>query len=209
MTASRSKIVAALLVLASTACATGSYRSGMPVEYVNARETSITDGTGIESRDIISMTDAMVRDMLANYAISGRRVAPVVILDSKHFENDSSHPINKNLITDRLRIHLTRAANGRIRFIARERIGMVEQERALKRDGIVGNATLGRTRQVSGSDYRLAGRIMSLDGRNGRTGLNSSYYLISFEMVDLETSEIVWGNSYEFKKIGGDDVSYR
>ena len=40
-------------------------------------------------------------------------------------------------------------------------------------------------------------------------GTRARYHQISFEMVDTETSEIVWNGFYEFKKAAQEDVIYR
>ena len=60
-------------------------------------------GVGIEGHDIVSMTDRMVRDMLATPALATKEKAPRVIVDAENFENAGSQPINRNAITDRLR----------------------------------------------------------------------------------------------------------
>lgn len=50
------------------------------------------------------MTDRMVRDMLSSPLLAGQANPPQVIIDSKYFRNESSQRINKNAITDRLRV---------------------------------------------------------------------------------------------------------
>ena len=50
---------------------------------------------------------------------------------------------------------------------------------------------------VKGSDYVLKGTIKdrTLQSRN----LKTAYYLVTFELTDLETGELVWTNDYEAK----------
>lgn len=166
-------------------------------------------GVGIESQDIIAMTDQMMRDMLAEkiFADTGKR--PRVIIDSEYFVNESSQAINRNLITQRLLINLNRAARDRMQFINRQQAAMVERERALKRSGTTDIGTTGLARAQLGADYRLSGRIASLDKRNTRTGMVQRLTQISFEMTDLETGEFVWAGLYEFERAAADDVIYR
>lgn len=166
-------------------------------------------GLGVESQDIVAMSDKMVRDMLGNAVLANRKVAPRVIVDSAYFTNESTQRINKNLITDRLRVNLNRASNGRMRFLARQNAAMVEHERALKREGVTDVGTTGLTRAQAGADFRLTGNIASADSRDGRTGTMQRFTQITFEMVDLETGEIVWSNSYEVARAATDDVVYR
>lgn len=166
-------------------------------------------GVGIESQDIVSATDQMMRDMLTNPALAGQAKPPRVIVDSQYFFNESTSRINVNQITDRLRVNLNRAANGRMVFVGRQNIAMVEAERELKREGKVDGGTIRSTKATAGSDYRLAGRITSLDAVATGSGTSSRYTQITFEMIDLELGTIVWSGIYEFKKSAQDDVVYR
>jgi len=164
-------------------------------------------GVGIESQDIASMSDRMMRDILATPVLSARSTPPRVIIDGEYFANESSSRINKNIITDRLRIQLNRAAAGRMFFIGRHYSHMVDRERKAKRQGFVDEGTLGRAKKTAGADFRLGGRISSLDAR-GKKGI-SRFHQIIFEMVELETGVIVWSNIYDFKKTSQEDIIYR
>jgi penicillin-binding protein activator len=166
-------------------------------------------GVGIEGRDVQSMADQMVRDMMADPEVTRRQTAPRVIVDGEFFRNESAQAINRNIIADRLRIQLSRAARGKMVFLSRENIRRVEQERDLKRSGAVDVGTTGLARAVAGADFQLTGRITSLDSRNPRTGQVQRYTQITFELLDLETSAVVWGNDYTIERAAGDDVVYR
>ena len=166
-------------------------------------------GLGIEAQDIQSMSDRMVRDMLANATLANRATPPRVIVDSAYFTNESTQRINKNLITDRLRVGLNRASKGRMVFLARQNAAMMEEERALKREGVTDIGTVGMTRAQFGADYRLTGNIASTEARDARTGTMQRYTQIVFEMVDLESGAIEWSNSYEIARAATDDVIYR
>ncbi len=166
-------------------------------------------GVGIESRDLLAMSDQMVRDILATPDIAARTVAPRIIVDSKYFTNESSQRINQNLITDRLRTSLNRASDGRMVFIARQNAAMIEEERALKREGATDSGTTGLTRAQFGADFRLTGNIASQDARNARTGQVQRFTQITFELVDLESGAIVWSNSYDVARAATDDITYR
>lgn len=184
---------------------------GRATTYVNpgSQGRGIVNGIGIESNDIVSMTDQMVRDMLSNRLLAARTTPARIVIDAKYFRNESSSRVNKNMITDRLRIELNRAAHGRIIFVGRHYSDMVEKERALKRQGTVDAGTIRHTQATAGADFRLGGRITSLDAISKKTGAISRYHQISFEMVDLEYGTIAWSGIYEFKKTAQDDVIYR
>jgi PBP1b-binding outer membrane lipoprotein LpoB len=207
------KSIAALGALLSlAACSTPNLdnSAGRRTVYQDVATVSNTvAGVGMESQDIVSMTDRMMRDILANPAIAGRTTPPRIIIDSEYFANDSSSRINKNSITDRLRVELTRAAQGRLVFVARHYGDMVSREREAKRNGDTDRGTIRTTKAKAGADFRLGGRITSLDANSKSTGTVSRYHQITFELVDLEYETIAWSGLYEFKKEAQDDVLYR
>lgn len=202
----------ALLGVLTSACQTTVpviNASGTPTTYHDPGTRGSVSGIGIESQDIVNMTDRMMRDMLASAALAGRASRPRVIIDSESFYNESSSRLNKNSITDRLRVELNRAAQDRMVFVGRQYADVVARERDLKRKGLVDTGTLGPAAAQLGGDFKLGGRITSLDSRSPTTGQMSRYNQITFEMVNLETGEIVWGGIYEFLKTAQDDVIYR
>lgn len=166
-------------------------------------------GVGIESQDIVSVTDEMVRDILATPAVAGHSTPPRVVVDAYYFRNESSSTVNKNLFTDLLRTELNRAATGRLVFLAREHAGMTEKERALEEEGVVTGGTQGATKPAYGYDYRLGGRIASLDVIDPKTGLTSRYHQITFELVERGSGVIAWSKTCRFKKTARDDDVYR
>jgi hypothetical protein len=217
MTAAIPTRAAALLVLAAlggcaTAPAPGNLNNsaGRPTMYQDVANASpTTAGVGVESQDVVSMTDRMMRDILATPAISGRGTAPRIIIDSEYFSNDSTSRINKNTITDRLRVELTRASAGRLVFVARHYGDIASRERDAKRNGDTDGGTIRQTKAKAGGDFRLAGRITSMDAMKKGTGAVSRYHYIAFELIDLEQETIAWSGSYEFKKEAQDDILYR
>ncbi|MDA7817195.1 penicillin-binding protein activator LpoB [Sulfurimonas sp.] len=177
--------------------------------YQDINSVDQYSGVGVESQDISSMTDKMVRDLMSMQHIVAKSTAPRIIIDEQYFKNQSSSRINKALITERLMVNLNRASRGRLIFLERGAMEMIEAERAMKRSGHLSEGSLGSTNKIYGADYRLTGKIMSLDAINQKSGGNSRYHQISFKLVDLETGAIVWSNMYEFKKAAQTDVIYR
>jgi hypothetical protein len=131
------------------------------------------------------------------------------VVDASRFVNESTQTLNKNLIVDRLRVGLNRSARGRMTFVSREHLKAVEEERALKREGLTDVGTTGLTKATAGVDYWLTGRISSLDSRDNKSGMQQRYMQITFEMLDMENSALVWSNQYEFARSAADDVVYR
>ncbi len=208
----RATLALAGLGLSLTACQTTVpviNAPGTPTTYQDPGTRGPVSGVGLESQDIVSMTDRMARDILGHPVLASRPTPPRVIIDAEYFYNESSSRLNKNSITDRLRVNLNRAAQGRMVFVGRHLTDMVARERDLKRQGQVDTGTVALAQAQQGGDFRLGGRITSLDLRSPSTGQMSRYHHIAFEMVNLETGEIVWSNEYEVAKTAQDDVIYR
>lgn len=207
-----------LVVLAGFAIAIGAIAMPDPAAAQRRGNSSVdldpgmrgpVQGVGIESRDLLAMSDKMVRDILATPQISARETAPRIIVDSRYFTNESTQRINRNLITDRLRTNLNRYSEGRMIFLSRQNAAMIAEERALKREGATDVGTTGLTRAQFGADFRLTGNVASQDMRDQDTGTIQRFTQITFELVDLETGVIAWSNIYDVSRAATDDVIYR
>ncbi|QXP85657.1 penicillin-binding protein activator LpoB [Methylococcus sp. Mc7] len=185
------------------------YASGVPALDVDPTVKGPVSGVGIEAHDISAMTDTMMRDLLRVPELASREKAPRVIVDDSDFRNEGSQPINRKLIVNKLRTALARSAKGRMKFLGREFADSVEKERQLKRDGVTDIGTTGLTKAHFGADYKMTGTIATLDSYSAATGLQQRYTQITFEMLDLESGELIWSNQYELQRAAADDVSYR
>ncbi|MDO9566815.1 MAG: hypothetical protein Q7J15_08765 [Candidatus Desulfaltia sp.] len=202
------------LTIFFSGCATApKHADGTTAHYVDPSQQSQVSGVGIESQDIINMTDKMMRDILVTplffHPKTPPKVIPKVIIDAEYFKNESSTRINKNMITDRLRTGLNQAARGKMIFIGREYLNMMLKELQLKQLGVIKEGESTSEPKAYGGDFRLGGRISTLDSVDPKTGSFARYHQILFEMVDLNTGEIVWSGSYNFKKVGQEDIIYR
>lgn len=179
--------------------------TGVPVTEMRADERGFVAGTGIESQDLVSVTDQMARSILSIPEISRAQTAPRIVLDP--VVNDTRFPINKDIFNDRIRIELNKNAMGRVRFLARDRMQTLERERELKQTGQVTASADPNVTEFRGADYFLTGK---LSGMATRTSAGTSdYVLYSFQLIDARTSEIVWEDAAEIKKQGLEDAAYR
>jgi PBP1b-binding outer membrane lipoprotein LpoB len=206
---SKALLICSMTTILLSACVTDQTKQSAPVTYKDVSSAGSVAGVGVESQDIVTVSDVMVRDLLADPQVMKMARVPRIIIDSEYFKNESTQRINKNLIVDRLRINLQRASRGKLIFVSRESAGMVNMERELKREGVTDSGTSGLTKAQAGADYRLVGRISSLDARSSSTGAVERYTQLSFELIDLENGISLWANQYEMKKGGQDDAVYR
>lgn len=179
--------------------------SGVPVTRLNADEQGFVAGTGVESQDLVSVTDQMARSILRIPQIADATTPPIIVLDP--VENKTRFPINKDIFLTRLRSELNKKALGKVTFLARDRMAALEKERNLKREGSVTSSSDAGVQEFKGADYFLTG---TLEGMTTRTAAGTSdYILYAFQLIDARTSAIVWEDNAEMKKQGLEDAAYR
>ncbi len=208
---STSRLLAAGLLAGSaffSGCATTAgvkNPSGVAVTEMRPDERGFVAGTGIESQDMVTVTDKMARSILGIPQIARAQVPPSIVLEP--VVNNTRFPINKDIFLTRLRTQLNSKAMGQVSFLDREMMKTLERERELKRSGQVTASADPRPVEFGGADYFLTGK---LDGMTTRTSQGTSdYVLYSFRLTDARTSRIVWEDSAEIKKQGLEDAAYR
>ncbi len=179
--------------------------SGVPVTRLNADEQGFVAGTGVESQDLVAVTDKMARSILGIAQIANAATPPIVVLDP--VDNQTRFPINKDIFLTRIRTQLNSKSAGKVTFLARDRMAALEKERNLKREGAV-TATADPVKQeFKGADFFLTGTLQGLSTRT--TKGTSDYILYAFQLIDARTSAIVWEDNAEIKKQGLEDAAYR
>jgi PBP1b-binding outer membrane lipoprotein LpoB len=179
--------------------------SGMPVTEMRPDERGFVAGTGVESQDMVAVTDKMARSILSIPQIARAQVPPSIVLDP--VVNNTRFPINKDIFLTRIRTQLNSKSMGQVSFLDREMMKTLERERELKRSGQVTASADPHPVEFAGADYFLTGK---LDGMTTRTSAGTSdYVLYSFRLTDARTSRIVWEDVAEIKKQGLEDAAYR
>lgn len=179
--------------------------SGVPVTEMRPDERGFVAGTGVESQDLVMVTDKMARSILSIPQISRAQVPPSIVLDP--VVNNTRFAINKDIFLTRIRTMLNSKSMGQVSFLDREMMKTLERERELKRSGQVTASADPHVVEFGGADYFLTGK---LDGMTTRTSQGTSdYVLYSFRLTDARTSRIVWEDVAEVKKQGIEDAAYR
>lgn len=198
-------LVASAALVAGCATTGVQNPAGAPVTEMRPDEGGFVRGTGIESQDLVTVTDKMARSILSIPEIAQARTAPYVVIDP--VRNDTRFPINKDIFTDRIRAQLVSKATGRVRFLARDRMQALEREQQLKQSGQVTASADPNVVEFRGADFFLTGKLSGLTTRTSQG--TSDYILYSFQLINARTSEIVWEDSAEIKKQGLEDAAYR
>lgn len=188
-------------------CASAGVRnpSGTGVTVLRPDEAGFVAGTGIESQDLVAVTDKMARNILNVPEIKSAQTPPYIVLDP--VINETRFTINKDMFLTRIQTELISKAGGKVRFLARERLAALEREREMKRSGQVTSTSDPKVQEFKGADYFLTGKLQSLTTRTSRG--TSDYILYTFELIDARTSVIVFKDSMEIKKQGQEDAAYR
>src|SRR5438046_6868693 len=126
-----------VLVAFLTGCASSGVKnpSGIGVTEMRADEKGFVAGTGVESQDLVAVTDKMARSILDTPQIKSAQHPPVVVLDP--VVNETRFPINKDMFLTRMRLMLNSKSAGKVQFLARDRMAALEHETGLQRSGYV------------------------------------------------------------------------
>src|SRR5436189_3875326 len=147
----------AILILAGllSGCASSGVKnpSGVGVTQMRPDEQGFVAGTGVESQDLVAVTDKMARSILSVPQIANAQGTPRVVLDP--VENATRFPINKDIFLDRIRAELNTKARGKVIFLARERMAALEHDRQLKQPGQVTSSSDPNVTAVKGADFFL------------------------------------------------------
>lgn len=155
-------------------------------------------GTGLQSQDIRTMAKKMADDIRASGVLTSKADGQTVTFHITELRNESSDVINRTIVLNKLRTELFKSLGQQIVVLDRSADGLaaVQKEREAKRAGAV-SSNDGMKGNVLGSDYVLKGVIQDRVQQSGK--LKTAYYLVTFELTDLETSRLVWTNDYETK----------
>jgi uncharacterized protein (TIGR02722 family) len=151
--------------------------------------------TETSSKDLQSVAQLMARSLIALPQISTAKKPPrIAFVDVK---NETNEIINKNLFIEKMRTLLLKNAAGRMIVLDREIAMQIQRERDAKRGGKYGSSS---KKVLSGADFFLTGKLSSIDKQAG--GKRSTYTRYAFRLTDAESSDILWEDEYEVKKVG-------
>ena len=196
-----------IAILGVSGCGTSNVNSphGGGVTEMRPGERGFVRGLGIESQDLVTISEKMARGILGADPIANAEGKPVIVLEP--ISNDTRFPIDKDIFLTLIRDKLLEHAASKITFVAREHMDKLEKERDLKISGQVTGGEKITGNNFRGADFILTGTFKGISSR-GNTGA-SDYVLYSFQLIDPDSSEIVWGGNHQIKKQGNDDVTYR
>lgn len=183
------KLFAAISMVTMLSCSAGkTTRVGVDTdEPFSDVETS--------SKDLEAVAEKMAKSLLTMPQIYNA-TAPVRIAFSD-VKNETNEILNKNLFIEKMRTLLIRNAQGKMVFLDREISEDIMKERSDKRSGELSSSS---SKIRSGADFFLTGKLSSIDKVAGNK--RSNYTRYSFRLTDAESTDIMWEDDYEVKKVG-------
>src|SRR5687768_12623423 len=157
-------------------CATSGVKNplGVPVTEMRPDERGFVAGTGIESQDIVTVAEKMARGIVTVPEIANRQGVPRVVL--LPVKNETRFPINKDIFLQEIMSLLNERSDGKVRFLARDRMSDLERERELKQSGqVTSTADVRGSSQFKGADFMLTGTLMS---QTTKTSAGTSDYVL-------------------------------
>ena len=159
----------------------------------------LVGGAVLDSQDIRAMADEMTRDIVASGILRSNDITQRISFYILGMQNYSSDPIDKEIILTPIRTQIQRSlGRGNVMILNRSSATLeeVKNERAAKRANAV-TSNQNMRGGVAGADYVLSGAIR--DRVKQGADIKSVYYQVTFEITDLETTELVWTHDYEVK----------
>jgi len=180
-------LLAALMLVALTAACAGRTEYG----DATAVETLTVD---FGSTDLQMIADKMVQSLLGSSLVQQGH-SPVVLVD--RVRNKTDEHIDTKAVTDKIRTALLQS--GKVRFAAGEvRDEVVRELEFQAGSGYVEEASRKRLGKLVGPGYLLTGEITNIRKQAGRK--TDVYFLMTLNLVELETGLIPWSENQEIRK---------
>jgi len=111
-------------------------------------------------------------------------------------DNSTSQHIDTEGLADKIKVALVKL--GKFQVLSRDALKEQAQELALVENQRIDTEGAVRLGKVLGADYFLTGDLMSIEKQSASKGL--AYYKLTMELIDVQTSAILWMEEKEIKK---------
>lgn len=149
--------------------------------------------------DMKQMTQGFVTDMLASKFIGGAAQPPVMMIAG--IQNRTQQFADMKNFTDHVRTLMLQS--GKVRFINEARRDDLLKEQGYQAANVTPEKQLSVGRQL-GAKYMISGSFTEMNQTSPKQVRISKqlvkYYKLTFEITDLETSELVWTREQEFAR---------
>jgi len=188
-----------LLGIGLVASLIGGCTRDIPNEYGNQRppvDTIDERDRGLQSKDVVSASDLMARDLLADEGLRRANAQWVMVVD--RFEDhtlDRHFNVNYDIFIERLRTNIGQFGKGSVTLVENKvKLNQLRnKELDSSRGDEFGQGSGGGGPGRLQPDFALYGKAFDLPNRG------TNYYLLEFTVVSLRSGTQVWTNKYEVK----------
>jgi hypothetical protein len=159
-----------------------------PVDSLDSRDS------GLQSKDVVNASDTLARDLCALREMRQSPVQWTIVVDRVEDRTlDRQFNTNYDIFLERLRSNLSQYGQGQVRLI--ENKARFNQLRSRELDNPdqfqqgAGQAAPGAVQP----NYALYAKAYDMPNRA------TNYYMLQFDLVNLQTREQVWSRTYEVK----------
>ncbi len=153
---------------------------------------------GLQSRDLVDMTNRLAADLLKIPEIAQNPNKVIIVMTG--IDNKTSQPWqNDQIYLARMRALLNQYARNRIAFVIQpQQLQQLQQQELGSTGGAdFGQSTRGQVPQNTRMIPQYALKGVFYDLPNSAT----TYYLCTFQLVNLQTGELVWEGHYETRTL--------
>lgn len=162
--------------------------------YVSPDEVNQFDDKYSET-DMRMMGQEMAASIVANKEIAGRETSCTIGL--LHIDNRTSEYIDTDAIADKIMVALLKT--GKVKFVDRKILDDIFKELGLSSSGFIDPSQIQKAGKALSANYFLTGQLESIHKEDRRQSL--TFYRLSMRLVNTETTEIVWADEKELKKL--------
>lgn len=159
-------------------------------------------GTGPDSGDFRACAERVARGITG---IRWPRQGDTPRIAVLPFTNHTRFRVDFKLLQNTAVHDLVSSARGQVLFLARDSEAQVMAERDKKRSGHFDSGK--QAKAMFGADYFLKGEMRALS-KSSREA-ESDYIQYNFELIDAETTAILWAGECKTKKVGTIGVIYQ
>jgi uncharacterized protein (TIGR02722 family) len=188
-------LTSGVLALGVTGCA--AFRAS--TQTVDVTRTPHFDAR-YDAGDMRRITQNVVDKLLASPFLLKQSEPPIMMIAG--VQNRTNDHVDTKNITDRMRVLLIQS--GGVRFVNEARRADLLQEQGYQAANVAPEMQLAIGRQL-GAAYMVSGALTEIKRSSPRQVRVSKqelrYYKFTFEVTDLQTSEIVWITDEEFSRL--------
>ena len=187
-------VVSAGLLSLGSGCAM--FRASVAEVDVNQKQHMDAD---YDYSDMHDVTQGIVSDMLASRFLKDAAQPPILMIAG--IQNRTQQFADMKNLSDRMRTMLLQS--GKARFINESRRADLLKEQGYQAANATPETQVAVGKQL-GAKYMISGSFTEMNQSSPRQVRISKqeikYYKLTFEVTDLETSEIVWTQEKEFAR---------